>query len=132
MNADSGRYPPGVYEEDGALHFDLEAMVRGAGYEPTPDNLLAMEKAALAMAAQIGGSRHHHHQQARDMTPNADSGRVISGPADPFDVLLCILGRRGIGRNPTDAQLIEAAEWMHTVLDALADCGYRLEATSGT
>lgn len=50
-------YPPGVWEDDtGALHFDLEAMVRGAGYEPNADNLRAMEKAAHDMAAQIGAS----------------------------------------------------------------------------
>lgn len=48
-------YPPGVWvDDDGVLHFDLEAMVRGAGYEPTPDNLRAMEQAAHDMAAQIG------------------------------------------------------------------------------
>jgi hypothetical protein len=48
-------YPPGVWHDnDGALHFDIEAMVRGAGYEPTPENLRAMEKAARDMAVQIG------------------------------------------------------------------------------
>ena len=52
MTAD---YPPGVWADDaGALHFDIEAMVRGLGYEPTSDNLRAMEKAARDMAAQIG------------------------------------------------------------------------------
>ena len=50
-------YPPGVWADDaGALHFDIEAMVRGAGYEPTPDNLRAMEKAAHDMAARIGAT----------------------------------------------------------------------------
>ena len=50
-------YPPGVWvDEDGALHFDIEAMVRGAGYEPTPDNLRAMEKTAHDMATQIGAT----------------------------------------------------------------------------
>jgi hypothetical protein len=48
-------YPPGVWVDDaGALHFDLEAMVRGAGYEPTPENMAAMEKAAREMAGQVG------------------------------------------------------------------------------
>jgi hypothetical protein len=51
----TGAYPPGVWvDEDGTLHFDLEAMVRGAGYEPTADNLRAVEEAARDMAAQVG------------------------------------------------------------------------------
>jgi len=50
-------YPPGVWvDDDGALHLDIEAMVRGAGYELTPDNLGAMEKAAHDMAARIGAT----------------------------------------------------------------------------
>jgi hypothetical protein len=54
-NADPEGYPPGVWEDQaGALHFDIEAMVRGAGYEPTPENLRAMERAAHDMAARIG------------------------------------------------------------------------------
>jgi hypothetical protein len=53
-NAD---YPPGVWVDDaGALHFDIAAMVRGAGYELTPENLRAMEKAAHEMAAKIGAT----------------------------------------------------------------------------
>jgi hypothetical protein len=56
-NADSERYPPGVWVDTaGALHFDIEAMIRGAGYEPTPENLRAMEKAALGIARQIGAT----------------------------------------------------------------------------
>jgi hypothetical protein len=48
-------YPPGVWVDDaGALHLDIKAMVAGAGYEPTPDNLRAMERAAHALAAEIG------------------------------------------------------------------------------
>jgi hypothetical protein len=40
----------------GRSTLDIEAMVRGAGYEPTAENLRAMEKAAQAMAAQIGAT----------------------------------------------------------------------------
>lgn len=50
-----GGYPRGVWVDgDGTLHFDLEEMIRGAGYEPTPDNLRAMERAARDMARQVG------------------------------------------------------------------------------
>lgn len=55
MTSPESPYPPGVWDdEEGTLHFDIEAMVRGAGYEPTPGNLRAMEKAARDMAAKIG------------------------------------------------------------------------------
>jgi hypothetical protein len=51
----AGKYPEGVWvSDDGALHFDIEAMVRGAGYEPTPANLRVMEQAARDLAAQVG------------------------------------------------------------------------------
>jgi hypothetical protein len=51
----SDGYPPGVWVDDaGALHFDIEAMVRGLGYEPTPANCRSMEKAAHEMAERIG------------------------------------------------------------------------------
>jgi hypothetical protein len=57
-------YPPGVWVDDtGALHFDIEAMVRGAGYEPTPANLRAMEKAAQDMAAKIGATIEERYDQ---------------------------------------------------------------------
>lgn len=63
-------YPPGVWEDDaGRLHFDIEAMVRGAGYQPNPDNLKAMEKAATDMAAKIGATVEYHTPPADDTPP---------------------------------------------------------------
>jgi hypothetical protein len=57
MTSPRGEYPLGVWVDDaGRLHFDIEAMVRGAGYEPTVDNLRAMEQAARDMAAQVGAT----------------------------------------------------------------------------
>lgn len=53
----AGGYPEGVWEDEGgALHFDIEAMVRGLGFEPNPDNLRAMERAAREMGAKIGAT----------------------------------------------------------------------------
>jgi hypothetical protein len=60
--------------------------------------------------------------EAGSMTPNADL----------WTVMVRLLDRRGIGPNPTDAQLVEAAGWMHDVMDSMADCGYRLEAERAT
>lgn len=48
-------YPAGVWEDDsGGLHFDIAAMVRGTGHEPTPENMATMEAAAHDLAARIG------------------------------------------------------------------------------
>jgi hypothetical protein len=50
-------YPRGVsVDEHGSLHFDIAEMVRGAGFEPTPDNMAAMEAAARQMAEQVGAT----------------------------------------------------------------------------
>jgi hypothetical protein len=69
-------YPPGVWtDEDGALHFDIEAMVRGAGYEPTPENMGAMTKAAHDMAARVGA--------------NVETVLHPGAPAEPNHVAAC-------------------------------------------
>lgn len=48
------RIAPGVYAVGDTMHVDAEELLAAAGYEPTPENVARLERAAAAMAADRG------------------------------------------------------------------------------
>ena len=47
-------YPPGIWEQDGELHFDAAAILRAHGVEnPTPEEIDAAAGMLAALAAEL-------------------------------------------------------------------------------
>lgn len=54
MSPPGKRIAPGVYADGDTMHIDAEELCAAAGYDPTPENVATLERAAEQMAASQG------------------------------------------------------------------------------